>query len=76
MFIRRSVLGERPGQHELGLKHCVGILDHVVEGRGHPAIDWVLDPALDVGNAAPRIALVPSPVQRLGSDAQLDNQIV
>ena len=36
----------------------------------------VLDPALDVGDDATGIALVPGPVQRLGGDAELDDQIV
>ena len=30
----RRIFGERPGQHELGLEHGVGVLDHAVEGGG------------------------------------------
>jgi hypothetical protein len=36
----------------------------------------VLNPALDVGNDAPGIALVPGPVERLSGDAELDDEIV
>ena len=34
-----------------------------------------MDPALDVGDCPPSIALVPGPVQRLGGDAELDDEI-
>ena len=43
---------------------------------GQEAMDRMPDPALDVGNGAPRVALVPSPVEGLGSDAELDDQVV
>ena len=76
VLLGRRFFGERPGQHELGLEHRVGVLDHAVEGCGHPAIDRVLNPALDVGDDPPRVALVPGPVERLGGDAELDDEIV
>jgi hypothetical protein len=76
MLPGRRFFGERPGQHELGLEHGVGVVDHAVQRRGHPAVDRVLNPALDVGNDAPGIALVPGPVERLSGDAELDDEIV
>ena len=33
-------------------------------------------PALGVGDGPPGIALIPSPVERLGGDAQLDDEII
>ena len=36
----------------------------------------VLNPALDVGDDPPGVALVPSPVERLGGDAELDDEVV
>ena len=36
----------------------------------------VLNPALDVGDDPSGVALVPSPVQRLGGDAELDDKVV
>ena len=40
------------------------------------SMDRVSNPALNVGYGPPSIALVPSPVQRLGGDAQLDDKVV
>jgi hypothetical protein len=76
MLLRRSVLGERPGEHELGLKHGVDVFDHSVQRRGQISMDRVLDPALNVGDDAPGVFLVPSPVQRFSGDAELDDEIV
>ncbi len=36
----------------------------------------LLNPALNVGDGPSRVALVPGPVERLGGDAELDDQIV
>jgi hypothetical protein len=36
----------------------------------------MLDPSLHVGDDPAGVALVPSPVQRLGGDAELDDEIV
>ena len=76
MLFRRRLFRERPGQHELGLEHCVEVVDDAVEGRRQEAMDRMLDPALDVGNGASGIALIPSPVERLGDDAELDDEVV
>ena len=39
-------------------------------------MDRMLDPALDVGNGATGIALIPSSIERLGYDAELDDEVV
>src|SRR5262249_55805770 len=49
---------------------------HPVEGRRHPADYWVLDPPLYVGNDLPGIALEPMPIEGLGHEAKLDDEIV
>src|ERR1700722_9091676 len=45
-------------------------------GRRHVPAHRVLNPALDVGDDPPGIALIPSPIERLGSDAELDDEIL
>ena len=71
----RHFFGERPGQHELGLKHSVELVDEPIQGRGQIAMHRVPNPALNVGDGASRVALVPSLVEPLGRDAQLDDEI-
>ena len=39
-------------------------------------MDRMLNPALDVGDDPSGIALIPAPVERLGGDAELDDEIV
>ena len=48
MLFGRRLFGERPRQHELGLEHRPGVLDHPVEGCAHPADHRVADPPLHV----------------------------
>src|ERR1700722_6800784 len=76
MLLRRHFLGERPGQHELGFEYGVEVIDEPVQGCRQVPMDRVPDPALNVRYGPPSIALVPSPVQRLGGDAQLDDKVV
>jgi hypothetical protein len=71
----RRLFGERPGQRKLGLEHRIEIIDESVERRGHLPFDRMLHPALDVGDGAPGVALIPASVQRLGDDPELDNQV-
>ena len=71
----RRFLRERPGQHELGLEHRAGALDHAVEGRRHPALDRVKHLPLHLGDDLAGIALVPVPVEVLGHGAELDDQV-
>src|SRR5262249_13399108 len=69
-------LRKRPGQHELCLEDGAGLLNHPVEGRRHPADHWVLDPPLHLRNDVPSIALEPMPIEGLGHEANLDDEIV
>ena len=69
------LLGERPGQHELGLEHGLGPLHDPVEGRRHPGNGRVLDPALDVGDPPAGIALVPGAVELLGRGPELHDEV-
>ncbi len=76
VFFRSRFFRERPGQHELGFEHRVGVLDHAVEGCGHPPVDRMLNPALNVADGSSGVALIPGPIQRFGGDAELDDEIV
>ena len=71
----RRFFGERPGQHELGLEHRVEVVDEPIEGRRQIAMHRVPNPALNVGDDASGVALVPGLVERLGGDAELDDEI-
>ena len=75
MFLGRRLFRERPRQHEFGLEYGPGTLDHAVQGGRHPAVHRVLDPTLDVFDGLPRIALVPDPIERLGHQAELDDEV-
>jgi hypothetical protein len=75
MLLRRRFLRERPGQHELGLKHGVEVVDKPVQRRCQISMDRVMNPMLDVGDNATRVAFIPSSVQTLRGDAELDNEI-
>jgi hypothetical protein len=76
VFFGRGLLRKRPGQHELGLEDGAGLLNHPVEGRRHPADHRVLDPPLHLRNDVPGIALEPMPIEGLGHEAKLDDEIV
>ena len=69
------LLGERPGQHELGLEHRPGAVDHPVEGRAHPAVDRVAHLPLHLRDHLAGIALIPVPIEVLGHAPELDDQI-
>jgi hypothetical protein len=55
--------GERPGEHELGLEHRPGTLDHAVQGGCQKPDHWMLDPPLDRCDHLAGVALVPMPVR-------------
>ena len=67
--------GERPRQDELGLEHGVEGIDESVQCCSEISMDGVSDPSLDVSNGSHSVAFVPAPVQLLGGDAQLDDEI-
>src|SRR5437660_5733535 len=64
------------GSNELGLDHRPRACHHAVKGCAHPAVDRVADAARDVRDLVPGIALVPEPVERLGDEAELDQQVL
>ena len=75
VFFGRALFGERPRQHELGFENRPGGLDHAVEGGGHPAHDRMLHPALDPSEDLAGVAFVPVPVEGLGHDPELDDEV-
>ena len=75
MLFSGAFLGEGPGQHELRFEHRLGALDHTVEGRGHPEQNGVPHPALHVLEHFAGVRLEPAPVQGLGRDAELDDEV-
>src|SRR5437763_13922583 len=75
MLLGRALFGERPGQHELRLEYGSGFCDHAVESRTHPAENRMPNPALDVPQRLPRIALEPLPIEGFGGDPQLNDEI-
>ena len=75
MLFGRPLFGERPWQHEFGLKNRPSGLDHAVQGGGHPAHYGMPHAALDPGQSLPGIAFVPKAVEGLGGEAKLDDEV-
>ena len=71
----RPFLREGPGQHELGLEHRPGALDDAVEGGRHPAYQRVDRVPLHVLDGLAGVQLVPAPIEVLGRDAELDDEV-
>ena len=76
MLFGRGLLGKRPRQHELGLEHGVDLVDEAIKGRRHKSSNRMLDPALHVSHRPLGVAFVPAPIQRLGYEAKLDDEVV
>ena len=74
MYFSAAASSEK-GQHEFGLKDRPGNFDTAIERRRHPAQYRMPDLALDVRYGLAGIGLVPPPVQRLGGQAELDNEV-
>ena len=72
----RRLFGKRPGQHELGLEHRPGALDHAVKRCRHPSQDRMLDPALDIHDDLVGIAFEPAPIELFGRRPELDDEVV
>jgi hypothetical protein len=70
-----GLLRERPRQHEFGLEYCPGPLHDAVEGRHHPRDCRMLHAALDVSDMVAGVALVPGPVELLGSPPELHDEV-
>src|SRR6516164_4225853 len=75
VFLGRGFLRERPGQHELGLEDCAGSFNSAVQCGRHPAEHRMPDPLLNIGDYLSAIGLIPAPVQVLGRNAKLDDEI-
>jgi hypothetical protein len=69
------LFGKRPRQHEFCLEYGVENVDEQVQGRRRVPMDRVPNPALNVRYGPASIALVPGPIERLGGDAKLDDEI-
>jgi hypothetical protein len=63
------------GKHELGLVDRPGPRHDAIEGGRHKPDDRVLDPALDVRDGVAGIAFVPLPIEVLGHQAELDDEV-
>jgi hypothetical protein len=75
MLLGGGLLRERPGQHEFGLEDRPGRLYPAVQGGAHPSDSWVPNMMLHVGNDLSGIGLVPTPVQLLSSQSELDEKV-
>src|SRR5579864_1959094 len=53
-----------------------GPIHHAIERRGHPTKDGMAEVALDIRYHGAGVALIPGPVERLGGDAELRDEIV
>ena len=71
----RSLLGERPGQHELSFKCRFSSLHNAVQGRGHPGDGRMLDAALHTRDTTARISLVPGTVEFFGRSPELHDEV-
>ena len=74
-FSAARLLGERPGQHELGLEDGLRPLHDPVEGGRHPRNGRMPDPALNVPDRPSGVALVPGAVELLGGRPELDDEV-
>jgi hypothetical protein len=75
MLFDGRLFREGPRQHELGFEDGVGAIDDPIHRGRHPPDDGMMEAALDVSDALAGVALVPGPIERLGDDADLDDQI-
>ena len=71
----RTLLGEAPRQHELGLKDGSGSFDPAVEGGRQIADQRMPDPLLDVGDHLPGVSLIPMPIEVFGDPPELNDEV-
>ena len=74
-FSRGRLFRERPREHELGLEHGPGALDHAVQGGGQKPDHRVLHPPLNFRDDLAGVALVPMPIERFGSHPELHGEV-
>src|ERR1700724_2991385 len=75
MLVDGALLGEGPGQHELGFEYRAGRFDYSIKRGRHPLVDRMLDPLLRVRPGEAGAAFVPAPVKVLRDGPELDDQI-
>src|SRR3954464_10459487 len=75
VLLGRRLFRESPGQHEFGFKYCARLFDDPIQGSGHPSVDGMSYVLLDVVDRHPAVALIPSAVQLLCDDAELDDKV-
>ena len=75
VFFGRAFLGERPRQHELGLEDGAGCVNDPVKRCRHPLDHRMVHPPLDVLDRLSGISLVPLPIEVLGHDPKLDDEV-
>src|SRR5664279_2124481 len=75
MLFRGGLFRERPRQHEFGLEHRLRLFDQAIEGGGHPRNGWMRNALLHRSQPVTGVALIPMPVELLGDEAQLDDQL-
>ena len=75
ILLGSGVLRERPGQHEFSLENRASCFYSAVQGGADPSDRWVTDLPLDISDEVTGIRLVPAPIEVLGGDAELDEQV-
>jgi hypothetical protein len=61
--------------HELGLEYRFGARHDAVKRCPHPLDDRVTHPPLNLRDRLPGVALIPVPVEGLGRDPKLDDEV-
>jgi hypothetical protein len=75
VLLSRGLFRKRPRQHEFGLEHGLSALDPTIQGGCHPAQDRMPDSPLDIDKYLPGIGLIPAPIEVLGHNPKLDQEI-
>ena len=75
VLLGRRLFRERPGQHEFGLEDRPGGLNPAVQRGRHPPQRRMADLPLDIRKDLAGIGLVPAPIELLGGEAELDDEI-
>src|SRR5262249_16853330 len=70
-----ALFRERPRQHELGLENGPGGFDDAVERCPHPPHYRMANSALDIFECLAAIAFEPEPIEGLGRDPELDDEV-
>ena len=75
VFLSGRLFGKIPGQHEFRLEDCAVYLNAPVGHGGEPADGRMADLLLHIGDNLPGTGLVPAPVQLLGDEPKLDEEV-